>query len=414
MSLTPSSNSNSSAIIAISSNPVVRDRMIKALESCECTTFEANGGAEIMAHADSGSFDFAVLDRKLPDLDSDDVTRFLRQQNPNISYVLVDTSTGKLVGPNKIADQRAAQVFRALQETESDFECPEEVFGQEETRELEIVPSYRAKPRNFEPLPGMIGESESFSHVHRLARVVARRSSTVLLQGESGVGKDMVAYAVHQLSPRSSGPLVIVNCAAIPETLLESELFGYARGAFTGAMQSRLGRIHAAHRGTLFLDEIGELPLSMQAKLLRFLQAGEVQRLGSSDVFQVDVRVIAATNANLLERVQSGEFRQDLYYRLAVFPIHLPPLRERVSEIAPLAKHFMAELCRTNACQLKTLDRNAQLLLEQHDWPGNVRELKHVVERAFILAEEETKVTAEHLSFDKLQKKFSKSSAQVV
>jgi len=386
--------------------------MIRALESCDCTTFEANGGAEITARAGSASFDFAVLDRKLPDLDSDDVTRFLRQQNPNISYVLVDTSTGKLVGPNKIAGRHAAEVFRALQETESDFDLPEEEFILDEPRELEIVP--RAKPRNFEPLPGMIGQSDSFSHVHRLARVVARRSSTVLLQGESGVGKDMVAYAIHQLSPRSAGPLVIVNCAAIPETLLESELFGYARGAFTGAMQSRLGRIHAAHRGTLFLDEIGELPLSMQAKLLRFLQAGEVQRLGSSDVFQVDVRVIAATNANLLERAQTGEFRQDLYYRLAVFPIHLPPLRERVSEIIPLAKHFMAELCRTNACPLKTLDRHSQLALEQHDWPGNVRELKHVIERAFILAEDETRLSAEHLSFDKVQKKFSKSSAQVV
>lgn len=406
MSLIPSSNSNPSAIISISSNPAVRDRMIRALESCDCTTYEANGGAEIMAHVDSASFDFAVLDRKLPDLDSDDVTRFLRQQNPNISYVLVDSSTGKLVGPNKIADPRAAQVFRALQETESD----------DEPRELELLQPQctSMKVRNFEPLPGMIGESESFSHVHRLARVVARRSSTVLLQGESGVGKDMVAYAIHQLSPRSSGPLVIVNCAAIPETLLESELFGYARGAFTGAMQSRLGRIHAAHRGTLFLDEIGELPLSMQAKLLRFLQAGEVQRLGSSDVFQVDVRVIAATNANLLERVQAGEFRQDLYYRLAVFPIHLPALRERSTEIVTLAKHFMAELCRTNACPLKTMDRSAQVALEQHDWPGNVRELKHVIERAFILAEDETKVTTEHLSFDKLQKKFSKSSAQVV
>jgi transcriptional regulator with PAS, ATPase and Fis domain len=260
----------------------------------------------------------------------------------------------------------------------------------------------------------MVGESDAFSHVHKLARIVARRSSTVLLQGESGVGKDMVAYAIHELSPRASGPLIVVNCAAIPENLLESELFGYARGAFTGAVQSRLGKIHAAHRGTLFLDEIGELPLNMQAKLLRFLQAGEVQRLGSSDVFQVDVRVIAATNANLLERVAAGTFRQDLYYRLAVFPIHLPPLRERISEILPLARHFLAEFCRTNGSPLKVLDGEAQFALQEHDWPGNVRELKHVIERAFILSEDEHRLTNEHLIFDTVQKKLKKVPAQVV
>jgi transcriptional regulator with GAF, ATPase, and Fis domain len=207
---------------------------------------------------------------------------------------------------------------------------------------------------------------------------------------------------------------VVVNCAAIPENLLESELFGYARGAFTGAIQSRLGKIHAAHRGTLFLDEIGELPLNMQAKLLRFLQAGEVQRLGSSDVFQVDVRVIAATNANLLERVAAGTFRQDLYYRLAVFPIHLPPLRERSTEVLPLAKHFLAELCRTNASPLKTFDAEAQFALQEHDWPGNVRELKHVIERACILSEDELRLTREHLVFDTIQKKLKKVPAQVV
>ncbi len=189
---------------------------------------------------------------------------------------------------------------------------------------------------------------------------------------------------------------------------------GYARGAFTGAIQSRLGRIHAAHRGTLFLDEIGELPLSMQAKLLRFLQAGEVQRLGSTDVFQVDVRVIAASNARLLEKVAAGEFRQDLYYRLAVFPIQLPPLRERLEEVLPLAKHFLAELCRTNSCVLKTLDPAAQFALQEHDWPGNVRELKHSIERAFILSEEETQITEEHLIFERVQKKLRKVPAQVV
>jgi DNA-binding NtrC family response regulator len=403
-SSTSSSHSGNSAIVAISSNPAVRDRMIRALESCNCSTVEAQGGADILAQLDSTGFDFAVLDSKLPDLDSADVTRFIRQQNPNISYVMVDSATGKLVGPHQLANQRARKVFEALKETEINADV---VY-------LDDNQPVTLKARSTEPLPGMVGESDAFSRVHKLARIVARRSSTVLLQGESGVGKDMVAYAIHELSPRASGPLIVVNCAAIPENLLESELFGYARGAFTGAVQSRLGKIHAAHRGTLFLDEIGELPLNMQAKLLRFLQAGEVQRLGSSDVFQVDVRVIAATNSNLLERVAAGTFRQDLYYRLAVFPIHLPPLRERTSEILPLARHFLAEFCRTNGSPLKTLDGEAQFALQEHDWPGNVRELKHVIERAFILSEDELRLTNEHLIFDTVQKKLKKVPAQVV
>jgi DNA-binding NtrC family response regulator len=406
-SSTSSSQSGHSAIVAISSNPAVRDRMIRALESCDCSTVEAQGGAGLLAHLDSTGFDFAVLDSKLPDLDSGDVTRFIRQQNPNISYVMIDSATGKLAGPHQLANPRAQKMFEVLKKSEANAD----VVNLEDVEDNQPV---RLKARNTEPLPGMVGESEAFARVHKMARIVARRSSTVLLQGESGVGKDMVAYAIHELSPRSSGPLVVVNCAAIPENLLESELFGYARGAFTGAVQSRLGKIHAAHRGTLFLDEIGELPLNMQAKLLRFLQAGEVQRLGSSDVFQVDVRVIAATNAHLLERVAAGQFRQDLYYRLAVFPIHLPPLRERTSEILPLARHFLAEFCRTNGSPLKVLDGEAQFALQEHDWPGNVRELKHVIERAFILSEDELRLTEEHLIFDTVQKKLKKVPAQVV
>lgn len=404
MTSSTASHSNNSAIVAIASNPAVRDRMIRALESCDCSTIEAQGGADILAQLDNAGFDFAVLDSKLPDLDSGEVTRFIRQQNPNISYVMVDSTTGKLVGAPQLANQRAQKVFEALKETETNADV---VY-------LDSNQPVKLAAQTPERLPGMVGESEAFAHVHKLARIVARRTSTVLLQGESGVGKDMVAYAIHELSLRSGGPLVVVNCAAIPENLLESELFGYARGAFTGAMQSRLGKIHAAHRGTLFLDEIGELPLNMQAKLLRFLQAGEVQRLGSSDVFQVDVRVIAATNATLLERVAAGTFRQDLYYRLAVFPIHLPPLRERPTEVIPLAKHFLAELCRANASPLKTFDGEALFALQEHDWPGNVRELKHVIERACILSEDEPRLTREHLVFDTVQKKLKKVPAQVV
>jgi transcriptional regulator with GAF, ATPase, and Fis domain len=226
--------------------------------------------------------------------------------------------------------------------------------------------------------------------------MVAGRDTTVLVTGETGTGKELVAEATHQLSRRSRHPFVVVNCAAIPEALLEAELFGHARGAFTGAVQSRLGRIHVAQGGTLFLDEVGELPLSMQAKLLRFLQNGEVQRLGSSDVYRVDVRVLCATNVRLLELVQRKEFRLDLYYRLAIFPIAVPPLRERSEDICALTEHFLAKLSLEAAVPVKHLSGPALTLLQKAAWAGNVRELQHALERAFILAGHDLKLGVEH------------------
>jgi transcriptional regulator with GAF, ATPase, and Fis domain len=247
-------------------------------------------------------------------------------------------------------------------------------------------------------LPGMVGHGRAMQKIYRLARLVARRNTPVLIMGETGTGKELVARAIHQISARKANPLVVVNCAAIPETLLEAELFGHVRGAFTGAVQSRLGRIHNAHGGTLFLDEIGDLPLGMQSKLLRFLQEGEVQRLGSSDVFRVDVRVVCATNVNLVQSVKQRTFRQDLYYRIAVFPIKLPPLRERTEDIAPLAELFLSELCRDAGVEPKKLSASSIALLRQTHWPGNVRELQHAVERAFILSGSEPHLHVEHFS----------------
>jgi transcriptional regulator with GAF, ATPase, and Fis domain len=240
----------------------------------------------------------------------------------------------------------------------------------------------------------MMGVGPGLAQIFRLARLVAPRQTTVLITGETGTGKELVARGIHKISARSKSPFVVVNCAAIPEQLLEAELFGHARGAFTGAVQSRLGQIHVAHGGTLFLDEVGELPLSMQAKLLRFLQDGEVQRLGSSDIFHVDVRVISATNVNLLRRIQERQFRQDLYYRLAVFPLELPPLRQRREDIVPLAGHFLDAFSEQSCVPSKTLLPSAGALLRQYLWPGNVRELQHAVERAFILSQDERQLRA--------------------
>jgi transcriptional regulator with GAF, ATPase, and Fis domain len=244
----------------------------------------------------------------------------------------------------------------------------------------------------------MIGTSQGIQQIYRLARLVAPRDTAVLIVGETGTGKELVARGIHDLSRRSKGPFMVVNCAAIPESLLEAELFGFTRGAFTGAFQSRLGRIHAAHGGTLLLDEVGELPLGMQAKLLRFVQEGEVQRLGSADVFRVDARLIASTNADLLQRVREKQFREDLYYRLSVFPVDLPPLRERTGDTLPLAQHFLDGFCRASGVAPKAFSLEAANLLQHYHWPGNVRELQHAVERAFVLAESNLQIRAENLA----------------
>jgi transcriptional regulator with PAS, ATPase and Fis domain len=228
--------------------------------------------------------------------------------------------------------------------------------------------------------------------VYELTHLVAPRDTTVLVTGESGTGKDLIAQAIHLISARQRQPLVVINCAAIPEALLEAELFGYVKGSFTGAVQSRVGRIHAAHGGTLFLDEIGDMPLSLQSKILRFLEQGEVQRIGGNDNLKVDVRVVAATNASLQDLVKQRLFREDLYYRLAIFPIKLPPLRERFNDIDQLAEAFLKKFS-PNA----TLSEEAYDILRAHNWPGNVRELRNVLERSSIIVGEEREIRARHI-----------------
>ena len=220
--------------------------------------------------------------------------------------------------------------------------------------------------------------------LERLVRLVAPRSTTVLIEGETGTGKEVVARALHRLSRRSAMPFVVLNCAAIPESLLEAELFGHVRGAFTGAVQSRMGRVEMASGGTLLLDEIGEMPVSMQAKMLRFLESGELQRVGDNKTTRVDVRLIAATHQPLERRSAEGTFRLDLYHRLAVFPIEVPPLRERMEDLAELAEHFLALLGKDSP--RKRIAPGALARLQEHSWPGNVRELMHVLERGTILA----------------------------
>src|SRR6185312_12749378 len=207
-----------------------------------------------------------------------------------------------------------------------------------------------------------------------------------LIQGETGTGKEVAAREIHAAGDRSRGPWVAVNCTAIPEPLLEAELFGYHKGAFTGALQSRAGKFEAANNGTIFLDEIGDMPIALQARLLRVLQEREIERLGGNERLRLNIRVIAATNVDLAERVRQGLFRQDLFYRLNVFEIRLPPLRDRPDDIAPLARHFVKKVCAAERIPLKTLDRSALDRLEARDWPGNVRELENTIEAAVIMS----------------------------
>jgi DNA-binding NtrC family response regulator len=236
---------------------------------------------------------------------------------------------------------------------------------------------------NFEEI---VGRSTALQRVLRQVEQVATTDATVLLLGETGTGKELFARALHHLGPRKSRPLVKVNCGALPSNLIESELFGHEKGAFTGAIARSTGRFELADKGTLFLDEIGDLPLELQSKLLRVLQEGEFERLGNPRTLRVDVRIIAATNRDLRKAVQEGKFREDLYYRLNVFPITVPPLRERPDDIPLLARHFVARFARRMGKPLDTIPQRTMAALQQYAWPGNIRELENIIERAVILS----------------------------
>jgi formate hydrogenlyase transcriptional activator len=235
-------------------------------------------------------------------------------------------------------------------------------------------------------LPRIIGNSAALGRVLRLARVVAPTDATVLIQGETGTGKELIAEAIHKCSDRSSGPFVKVNCAAIPAGLLESELFGHERGAYTGAYTRTIGRFERANRGTLFLDEIGDLPLELQPKILRVLQERQFERLGGAATIHTDVRVICATHRNLIDMIEEGQFRTDLFYRLSVFPIALPPLRERPEDIRLLVKHFAMAFADRMRKPITAVSEEFIAALARHSWPGNVRELQNFIERSVILA----------------------------
>jgi DNA-binding NtrC family response regulator len=356
---------------------------------------QALGGADALVKLEKGDWQVLFLDRRIPDLATEELIAIIERRFPGIQVVMLDSDAGFLTDGGEETGQDSN-----LSEREAGPEAvPQEgVRGSVENIEIEKI-AFEKIAVEYEPLPGMIGRSDAMQRVYRLARLVAPRTTTVLVAGPTGTGKELVARALHVLSPRAGRAFVVVNCAAIPEALLESELFGHARGAFTGAVQAQVGRIPAAHGGTLFLDEVSELPLGMQAKLLRFLEQKEVQRLGAAEVTRVDVRVIAASNVDLAGRAGGGEFREDLFYRLSAFPLELPPLTERREDIVPLAEHFLDCMAAAMNGRCPRLSGAAVRILEGHPWKGNVRELQHVMERASILVQSVDTVLAEHLYF---------------
>ena len=382
------STSHSAAVMVASGDPDFRKQVLEALVAARQDGIEACGGAEALLKLESGPCAGVVLDRNLPDLDAQELVAMLAAQYPQLPVEMLDSELSPLAWPAPAAaGDGTARDFRALMQA---LRLPRasEPLPAAPVRPLPAAsaPAAAAATAAAELLPGMVGRSAHLGDISGLVRLVAPRRTPVLVLGETGTGKEMIAHALHQASPRAARPFVVVNCEAIPESLLESELFGYVRGAFTGAVQSRSGRIWAAHTGTLFLDEIGELDINLQAKLLRFLQEGELQRLGSNEPQKVDVRVIAATNVDLEAKVEAGEFRRDLYYRLAVFPVELQALRQRQADIVALARHFLRQLHAEADTPQPQLTPEAMDLLEQYPWPGNVRELQHALERAYILA----------------------------
>jgi DNA-binding NtrC family response regulator len=386
--LSSSSSANGGVLVA-SSDASLREQIVANFNVNRWPVLAADGGADALDKLESSECDVLLLDRQLSDLDSDELIGLIEAQYPGVEILQIDARTRNLTGMPRKQTPGVQNLFALLERlTDGSTDVPRETVRTAIDLEL--------GGENLEALPGMVGANEVIQSVYRMVRLVARRRTTVLVTGPTGSGKELVARAVHELSPRSKAPFVVINCAAIPEALLEAELFGYTRGAFTGAVQSRAGRVQSAQGGTIFLDEIGDLPLGLQAKLLRFLERGEIQRLGSNDVFRVDVRIVAATNAELIARVEKGEFREDLYYRLSVFPIELPPLGARRSDIPLLAEHFLARLAPEYPVQLAI---GALRKLESHAWPGNVRELIHVLERALILSDGAPMINPEHIFF---------------
>ncbi len=381
-------------VLIVEDKASMADMLKETLESEGFKALVARDGSEGLGLIASESPDIVLTDLKLPDSDGIGVLKASKEQNP-LRPVIVMTAYGSV--------QTAVEAMK-----EGAFDFITKPFDIDHLLVLirRAIDNHRLVTENILlkdefssrlGLPKIIGKSRGMVEVAEKIRKAAPMKTTVLILGESGTGKELFARALHQLSDRSAYPYVPINCAAIPKELLESELFGYERGAFTGAGARKLGKFELADKGTVFLDEIGEMDIGLQAKLLRALQEGEIERVGGTGPIKIDVRVVAASNKNLEAAVSDGTFREDLFYRLNVFPVHIPPLRDRVDDIPLLVEHFITAFSADMKTACRDISEDALQMLKKYPWKGNVRELQNTIERAIILCGSST-ITPEHIT----------------
>jgi DNA-binding NtrC family response regulator len=387
-------SSSSFPILIVEDRDSLREMLRHALEAQDHTVLEARDASEALEQLRRARPVVVLTDLKLPVGDGFEVLRAAKEIDPELPVVVM-TAYGSIQDAVTAMREGAMDFLAKPVDPDHLLLMVERAIAQRRLATENIL--LRQELAERRGAPRIIGEDARLQQVSQQLHRAAATETTVLLEGESGTGKELFARALHALSPRADGPFVAINCAAIPETLLETELFGHEKGAFTGAVGRKPGRFELAHRGTLFLDEIGELPIGLQAKILRALEEKEFERVGGTQSLRVDVRVVAATNRNLRKRVAEQQFRQDLYFRLSVFPIEIPPLRERGRDVLVLARNFVERFRGDLKKPNLTLSPAAIDELQRYPWPGNVRELQNCIERAVILCEGDA-IQPQHLS----------------
>jgi DNA-binding NtrC family response regulator len=380
-------------IIILEDDMIVRKNLEQQLRQRRIDVASVSNIAAAQEYLSKDSFDLMFVDVRLPDGQGTDLLREL-QMRPQKPLVVMMTGFGSIESAVECMRNGA---FDYLIKPFSSDQLDVTLKKAENFTQLLKVTQYLSHEESEDSGYELLGKSQAMETLRQLIRRVARTQATVLIQGESGTGKELVARALYRQSPRSTGAFIKVNCAAIPENLIESEFFGHEKGAFTGALNKREGRFELAHGGTILLDEVSEVSPQVQAKLLRVLQERELERVGGNRTIKVDVRVIATTNRRLEESVEKKEFRQDLYFRLNVVPIPVPPLRERIEDVPFLAEQFMNRFARKHGVRVQGISAQAFEALKAHNWPGNVRELQNVIERGVILTTDGDALEAEQL-----------------
>ena len=370
----------------------MRQALAESLESCGFEVETAENGADALLKFEKGKFEVVVTDMRMPKMTGMDVLRGIKKIAPQTPVILI-TAYGTVKTAVEAMKEGAAEfIMKPFSLDDLEFAVRNVLVTSKGSEGGKIEESYPTVTEIITQDPAIIA-------ILKLLKNVAQSKSTVLIYGESGTGKELFARYVYRHGNRKNMPFVAVNCAAIPHNLLESEMFGYEKGAFTGAMQKKPGKFELAHRGTLLLDEISEMDIQLQAKLLRVIQEAEVDRLGGKAPVPVDVRIIATTNAELKQRIEEKTFREDLYYRLNVIPVKIPPLRERGNDISPLIEHFLNKYSHINERPRPALTRESLALMQSYPWPGNVRELENVLERAVLVCNSDL-ITPEHLCLE--------------